>query len=124
MSKQITIKQAAEILGVSPATVRNWIRLGKIKQVTRSGRVYELASAEINQLKQAINTGSLPYLKSRRNKQAITGRAVPANYLENKALVDFGESLMPLIRKLSSRAAAGAFGALSQAFADERQNFT
>lgn len=103
MSKQITIKQAAEILGVSPATVRNWIRLGKIKQVTRSGRVYELASAEINQLKQAINTGSLPYLKSRRNKQAITGRAVPANYLENKALVDFGESLMPLIRKLSKQ---------------------
>ena len=123
MSKQITIKQAAEILGVSPATVRNWIRLGKIKQVT-FWKIVRAGIGWINQLKQAINTG-MPYLKSRRNKQAITGRAVPASYLENKALVDFGESLMPLIRKLSKQGqAAGALELLSQAFADERQNFT
>ncbi len=82
IDKHITVSQAANLLGVSDSTIRNWIRAGRIKQVESRGNVLQLAATEIRALKEAIDSGELPYLKSRRNKQAIAGRRIPHNYLE------------------------------------------
>jgi len=103
MSKQITIKQAAEQLGVSTATIYNWIRLGKITDVSRCGRAFQLAADEITRLKRQIASGKLPYLKSRRNKRAVTGRVVPANYVQNKVLIKTAENLVHTASRLSDQ---------------------
>ncbi len=51
MSKEIyfSIKEASEILGVSPLTLRNWDKLGKFKaqrHPMNNYRVYKLSSLE------------------------------------------------------------------------------
>ena len=37
MAEKISIKQAAERLGVNSSTIRNWIKLGKIANASRDG---------------------------------------------------------------------------------------
>ena len=42
----ITIRQAADIIGVSPATLRNWDRGGKLKAVRNPANRYRLYRSE------------------------------------------------------------------------------
>jgi len=42
----ITIRQAADIIGVSPATLRNWDRSGKLKAVRNPVNRYRLYQRE------------------------------------------------------------------------------
>ncbi len=42
LSKYLTVQQAASILGVSPSTLRNWDRAGKLKAVRHPFNQYRL----------------------------------------------------------------------------------
>ncbi len=42
----ITIQQAADLIGVSPATLRNWDRSGKLKAVRNPANRYRLYRRE------------------------------------------------------------------------------
>ena len=42
----ITIRQAADMIGVSPATLRNWDRTGKLKAVRNPANRYRLYSLD------------------------------------------------------------------------------
>ena len=42
----ITIRQAADMIGVSPATLRNWDRSGKLKAVRNPANRYRLYRRE------------------------------------------------------------------------------
>lgn len=53
MSELITPKKAAELLGVTTATLRNWEIAGKIKSVTTLGKHRRYNVQEIEQLKKA-----------------------------------------------------------------------
>jgi len=100
MNIQITIRQAAATLGVSEATVRNWIRLGKIRNVTWVSNKAYLNAAEIDALCKAIESGDLPYLKSRRNKHAVQGQVIPINYLANPQAAACAEAVMQVAEHL------------------------
>jgi excisionase family DNA binding protein len=52
----LTVDQAGELLGVSPYTIRSWIRSGKIRP-TRLGRLVRIEKAE---LKRFIESGKSP----------------------------------------------------------------
>ncbi|MGB3972014.1 MAG: N-6 DNA methylase [Limnochordia bacterium] len=101
MAERITIKQAAEQLGVDSSTVRNWIKLGKITKAVHEQRRWLLAADEIASLKNAIESGKLPYLKSRRNKQAAAGNGVPDDYLDDRKLTQAAHTLMQLAGQLT-----------------------
>jgi excisionase family DNA binding protein len=59
--KYITIKQAAALLGVTPLTLRNWDRNGKLTTVRHPMSNYRIYKVEdIERLIQDIETGSLP----------------------------------------------------------------
>jgi len=103
MAERISIKQAADLLGVSSSTVRNWIKLGKITHAVYTNGNWQLDAAEIASLQEAITSGALPYLKSRRNKRAATGYAVPENYLDAKSLNQAAQALMQLAAELSEQ---------------------
>lgn len=50
MSKYLTIKQASELLHVTPLTLRNWDKLGKLKAYRHpinNYRVYKLDQIEL-----------------------------------------------------------------------------
>lgn len=67
----LSVKRAAELLGVSDGTVRNWLRLGKLAALTPN---------EIEKLKKTIDNGG-GLLCSRRNKSALKAAREYGGYL-------------------------------------------
>ena len=99
--KRHTLSQAAEKLGVSPATIRNWIKSGRISQVTKSDKGLIFQEQEMNQLAKAIESGRLPYLRSRRNKTAVKTQAVPVGYLAVDCYNLLAEQLLEIALQLN-----------------------
>ena len=84
----IDLTQTAEILGISKATVRNWIRHGYINPINSEGRFFN--KKEVLDLKQAISRGELNRLKARANKSVADNTFLPAEYVsgqENKKAI-------------------------------------
>lgn len=77
----LTLKELCECLSISQATGKNWIKLGKIKaQSTNNGKPY-FEEGYVNRLKEALGSGELPYLKSRRNKRYSMGNGLYKSYI-------------------------------------------
>lgn len=77
MKNLLTFDEAQKALSISPATLRNWVRLGKIEYITENGQPYFFADVIQNFAQCA------PLLKARRNKTQKTGTHLAAGYLEN-----------------------------------------
>ena len=97
----LTIQQTADVLGVSNATIRNWIKSGRIVNNYYSGKQMRLSRQEIIQLKKAIDLGEVQYLKSRRNKQAVSGFSIPDSYLDNQHQ-KLAHQLLLMVEQLNS----------------------
>jgi type I restriction-modification system DNA methylase subunit len=93
----IGIEEAATILSVSTATVRNWIKAGKIRNVTKHGRALVLDKDEIVKIKQEIESGRSHRLKSRRNKRAVDGNYVPTEYVLSSQYVRLTEEIVQIV---------------------------
>lgn len=81
--KIYTIEEASELLSISVATCRNWIRLGLLKDNNLLG-ANQLSYAAVNELKDKIENGSFDKLKSRRNKKFLEGNIISKSYLKNR----------------------------------------
>ena len=84
MKEWITAAEAARMLSISIASVRNWAKAGRLRGV-RSGRTLVFDRAEVEALKEALDSGRAARLRSRRNKTAADGAFVPAGYVRTKA---------------------------------------
>lgn len=78
--KIIGIEKTAEILGISKASVRNWIKHGYFKDT--DGKTFQ--ASQVLQLKEDIESGKLDRLKRRANKARAKKRFVPGEYLINR----------------------------------------
>ena len=94
----VDIKDTANILGISPATVRNWVRCGYL-QATNQSRKYFFQLNEIEKLKLKIFNGDFEKLNKRANKVNTSRTFVPEEYIEDKGarnklniIVDFIKS--------------------------------
>lgn len=77
----LTINETADLLLVSPATIRNWLKTGRLTaQEQRKGKPM-FSQQKILELKQALAAGADPSLKSRRNKSYVQGREALLSYL-------------------------------------------
>lgn len=76
--EKISVAEAASLLFVTPATVRNWIRSGIL-----SSDGSTVSRAEIEKTVGAIRNGSLDKLTARRNKSAMRGCDLYEDYLED-----------------------------------------
>lgn len=56
MEKLLSSKEAAALLGVTPATIRNWAAKGKLTPINRAGR-YKFTSQEVEQLRAKLYRG-------------------------------------------------------------------
>ena len=80
-NNSISAKEAADILGISTATIRNWARLGKLKTV--SERPLQFSEKEISAMLKKLDNNAL--LRSRRNKTRSTENFIPKNYISSSS---------------------------------------
>jgi predicted RNA methylase len=82
----LTLTQVCRELSISPATGRNWIKLGKIKAEGKRGKAYMFSEDYVRSLKEELVSGSRTSLKSRRNKVFISGKALYRDYASSKSV--------------------------------------
>ncbi|MBR4670743.1 MAG: N-6 DNA methylase [Butyrivibrio sp.] len=78
----LTSKEAAEMLGISRATVANWIKLGKLSG-KKEGERYILPLSAVQKAKRSLSSSSL--LQSRRNKSLSEKNFIPKSYINTKS---------------------------------------
>ncbi len=81
-----TLTEVCRELSISPATGRNWIKLGKIKAEGKRGSAYVFSDEYVQRLKDELKSGGRSALKSRRNKSFISGKALYRDYISSKSV--------------------------------------
>ncbi len=79
--KVINIPYAANILRVSDATVRNWIKLGLLNN--------QLTYSHVNSIKNSIANGNIQRLNKRANKTKSSKLIVPSEYINGNNLKNY-----------------------------------
>lgn len=83
--KHVSVDHAAQIIGVSSATIRNWVKAGHISPA--STRPLSFLEESISNLKSKIGSASFGRLKTRANKVGSTSNFLPEEYAENHSLI-------------------------------------
>ena len=81
-SELLSVKEASDILGISPATVKNWIKLGKLKG-HQKGASFLLSKEDVDA--KCVELTSSNALRSRRNKSRLTSNFVPRSYISSSS---------------------------------------
>ena len=76
-----SISEASEILGISKATVKNWVKLGKLSCISRNPYVF--SKEEIHSMHKKLDNSE--YLKSRRNKTRLSSNYMPKSYINSSS---------------------------------------
>jgi len=78
----IDASQCAELLGISKASIKNWIKHGYLKPVDNTNKYFNLV--EVNSLQRAIEKGEVNRLNRRANKAKANKRYIPSEYIGRK----------------------------------------
>lgn len=90
----VDIRETAAMLSVSQATVRNWVKAGKLQPVEKENRRLLFERKAIEKLVEEIASGKSHRLKSRRNKKAVKGHVIPAEYVSSKVYLEAAETIL------------------------------
>ena len=82
----IDLEKTASFLGISTATVRNWVKCGYLKSHTTDKRYFHIA--EIENVKANIKNGDLDKLNGRANKSKAERTFIPDEYLQDGVSID------------------------------------
>ncbi len=77
----MTLHELCSMLSISPATGRNWIRLGKLKPQISSDKNIWFSLSYVHSLQRKLMEKDNAVLKSRRNKKYISGRNIYSSYV-------------------------------------------
>ncbi len=83
----IGLEKAASFLGISTATVRNWVKCGHLQTYTND-RKYFFHLSDIESVKNNIKNGDLDKLNGRANKSKAERTFIPDEYLQDGVEVD------------------------------------
>lgn len=89
--EKLSVAQVCELLSISQATVKNWVRLGKLK-IESDGETFD--KKYIESLLSEIKSGKDNRLKSRRNKKSISGKVLYRDYIKNDHNREIVESIL------------------------------
>ena len=81
----LSLQDFCSILSISPATGRNWLRLGKVTPQKRISNKSYFSHAYVNHLKKSLESGENTALKSRRNKKYISGTDIDRSYVSEQS---------------------------------------
>ncbi|MGB4498054.1 MAG: TaqI-like C-terminal specificity domain-containing protein [Methylococcaceae bacterium] len=84
--QRLSVNEAAEIVGVSTATMRNWAKAGHITPIEQ--RPLSFLNHDVNKLKNRLKNGSFQKLINRANKVNSTANILPSEYILNGIFFD------------------------------------
>ena len=96
--EKISITQVCELLSISQATAKNWIRLGKLK-IGSDGKTFD--KKYIEALISEIKSGKDNRLKSRRNKKSVSGKVLYKDYIKNNHNREIVESVLDACNQIT-----------------------
>lgn len=80
----LSLNVVCEMLSISIATGKNWIRLGKLVPISGHGKAILFEKEYIEKLKADIQSGKNGALKSRRNKKFVSGNVLYNSYVSEE----------------------------------------
>ncbi|WP_051206022.1 TaqI-like C-terminal specificity domain-containing protein [Butyrivibrio sp. FC2001] len=89
-----TLTELCTELSITPATGRNWVKLGKIKPEGKKGRTFTFSDEYVRSLKADLESGKLKSLRSRRNKSYVSGNLLYSSYIADSS------PNLPIVQKL------------------------
>lgn len=95
----VSVDYAAQMIGVSSATVRNWAKTGQICPVSTRPLLF-LQESVLN-LKNQIGSASFERLKTRANKLGSTNHFLPEEYAENINLITHIANIVSYVKEES-----------------------
>ena len=84
-SELMSLSELCKELSISVATGRNWLRSGKLHASSIIKNSAFFSSSYAAELKDSIQSGKDPSLKSRRNKKYISGNTVYNSYISDNS---------------------------------------
>lgn len=96
--ESLSITQVCELLSISQATVKNWVRLGKLK-IKSDGETFD--KKHIEELISEIKSGKDNRLKSRRNKTSLSGKILYKDYIKSNHNHIIVENILNSCEKIS-----------------------
>lgn len=94
----ISINKTAEIIGVSEATIKNWIRHNYLTPIKKENSTL-FCQEEVNALQDKIKNGKIERLNKRANKRSSAKSFVPKEYVDEKKS---DEWLIPIIEHIKT----------------------
>lgn len=89
--ERLSITQVCELLSISQATAKNWIRLGNL-EIGSDGKTFD--KKYIETFISEIQSGKDNRLKSRRNKKSVSGKFLYKDYIKNNHNREIVENIL------------------------------
>lgn len=100
--KKLSIEELSNKLSISSATVKNWLRLGKITSQFMENNQPFFSDDYVKNLLKKINNENNQLLKSRRNKNHINGKFLYKDYVSDSSKnIETIENLLNNIQKIT-----------------------
>ncbi len=97
-TKTIDLEEAGTLLGVSGATIRNWIRHSYITPENTTNKKMVFKHAEIQELKNKIESGEISRLSKRANKRNSSNTFIPDEYADNDEVYVLVKEIIDIYR--------------------------
>ncbi len=94
----IDIEKASSFLGISTATVRNWVKCGHLKTYNNERR-YFFSLSDIENIKSNIVNGDFEKLNGRANKSKAERTFIPDEYLKDGISIDDINKILDFVSK-------------------------
>ncbi len=96
-NRKISLEETTSLLGVSSATVRNWIRHNYLVPEDTKNLFFDYP--QVIELKDKINNGEIDRLNRRANKRNSNTSFIPEEYADNQKVVELVEQILAVANK-------------------------
>ncbi len=93
----LSVETAATYIGVSTATIRNWVKAGHLKPT--SSRPILFQQNELSRLKDAIKSGDVARLRIRANKTKSSTTSIPTEYANNTSDIELVDYIVTSVQR-------------------------
>ncbi len=106
--KILNIENTAELLGISTATARNWIKCGRLPAHNQNNK-YFFYKADVESVRSKLLNGKLKKLHKRANKTKAKRAFLPKEYIEDRVYLNKFSHIINFIQKNNIEAKIALF---------------
>jgi SAM-dependent methyltransferase/predicted site-specific integrase-resolvase len=90
----LDLNETVSILGVSSATIRNWIKHNYLTPKETPNKKLVFRSSQIKELKEKIASGEVNRLNKRANKKSSSSTFIPDEYADNQEVIKLVQEIL------------------------------